>query len=91
MDSVYKTGILRKWNAIRGFGFVEVPSSTYPIPTYFLHFSMIQEGPCPPPVGSIVRFEPGPKRKEGDLPTCQKAWIVILPETPAAKPTAEAL
>lgn len=80
MDAVYKNGILRSWNAARGFGFVEVPSSTFPIQKYFMHISMVLEGPCPPPVGSIVRFEPGPKRKEGELPTCQRAWIVVLPE-----------
>lgn len=91
-DSVFKTGILRSWNVQRGFGFVEVPGNTFPIQKYFMHVSMVMEGPCPPPVGSIVRFESGPKRKEGELPTCLKAWIVSLPDAPAqVKPTSEML
>lgn len=81
MESQFKTGILRTWNNDRGFGFVEVPSNTFPIKKYFIHISMILEGPCPPPIGSIVRFEPGVPRKEGQLPTASKAWIVVLPET----------
>jgi cold shock CspA family protein len=80
MDSQFKTGILRSWNATRGFGFVEVPSKTFPIQKYFLHVSMILDGPCPPDVGSIVRFAPAPPRKEGQLPTASKASIVVLPE-----------
>ena len=48
---------------------------------------MILDGPCPPDVGSLVRFEPGLPRKEGQLPTALNAWIVVLPE----KPTAETL
>lgn len=80
MDSKFKTGILRTWHNTRGFGFIEVPSNTFPIKQFFLHVSMILDGPCPPPVGSIVRFEPGPPFKEGKLPTALKAWIVVLPE-----------
>jgi cold shock CspA family protein len=80
MESRFKTGILRSWNSNRGFGFIEVPSNTFPIQKFFIHVSMILEGPCPPPVGSIVRFEPGPSRKEGLLPTALKCWIVVLPE-----------
>jgi cold shock CspA family protein len=86
MESRFKTGILRTWSSDRGFGFIEVPSKTFPIQKFFIHISMILEGPCPPPIGSIVRFEPGPPRKEGLLPTATKAWIVVLPETaPAAE------
>jgi cold shock CspA family protein len=79
-ESRYKTGILRSWSAARGFGFVEVPRNTFPIQKYFLHVSMIKDGPCPPEIGSIVRFEPGPSRKEGQLPVANNAWIVVLPE-----------
>ena len=79
-ESRFKTGILRSWNATRGFGFVECPRNTFPIQKYFLHVSMIKDGPCPPEIGSIVRFESGPSRKEGQLPVANNAWIVVLPE-----------
>jgi hypothetical protein len=79
MEGQFKTGILRTWSP-RGFGFVEVPCNTFPIQRYFLHVSMIKDGPCPPEVGSIVRFEPGPPRKEGQLPAANNTWIVVLPE-----------
>lgn len=79
-ESKYKTGILRSWNTDRGFGFIEVPSKAFPLQKFFLHISMIKDGPCPPEIGSIVRFEPGPPRKEGQLPVANNAWIVVLPE-----------
>jgi len=80
MESHFKTGILRTWNNDRGFGFIETPSKTFPIQKYFLHVSMIQDGPCPPEIGSIVRFTPGPPRKDGQLPVANDAWVVLLPE-----------
>jgi cold shock CspA family protein len=83
-ESRFKTGILRSWNESRGFGFIEVVRNVFPIQRYFLHVSMIKDGPCPPEVGSIVRFEPGHPRKEGQLPVANNAWIVVLPEKPTA-------
>ena len=84
----FKTGILRTWSP-RGFGFIEVPRNVFPITRYFLHVSQIKDGPCPPEIGSIVRFEPGPPRKEGQAPTANNAWIVVLPEKVPAETTVE--
>jgi cold shock CspA family protein len=79
-QSKFKTGIRRTWNSARGFGFIETPSNAFPLQKHFLHISMIKDGPNPPELGSIVRFEPGPPRKEGQLPVANNAWIVVLPE-----------
>ena len=75
-DVIIKIGLLRSWIVARGFGFIEVPTTTLPLQRYFLHISDILEGSNPPPVGSMVRFEVGPPRKEGQLPLAKKAWIV---------------
>jgi hypothetical protein len=75
-DVIIKIGLLRSWVADRGFGFIEVPSSTFPIQKYFLHVSEILEGSNPPPVGSMVRFEAGAARPNGKYPNAQKAWII---------------
>jgi len=75
-DVIIKIGLLRSWVAARGFGFIEVPTTTLPLQRYFLHISDILEGSNPPPVGSLVRFEVGPARKAGQLPAAKKAWIV---------------
>lgn len=79
MEALFKTGILRAWSP-RGFGFIEVPRDTFPIQQYFLHVTEIKDGPNPPAVGSIVRFEHAPPRKAGQGPTAKNAWIVVLPE-----------
>lgn len=84
MEPIYKTGILRSFNAKRGFGFVTETTNTLPVKKYFLHISMVKDGPNPPQVGSIVRFTPGPVRKAGELPSATDAWIVEI-----EKPTAE--
>lgn len=83
MESGYKTGILRNWNATRGFGFVECPRNVFPIQKYFLHVSEIKDGPCPPEVGSILRFLQGAPRKEGQYPTATDVTVIILPEKTA--------
>jgi len=75
-EVIIKIGLLRSWVAARGFGFVESPTSRLPLERYFLHISDILEGSNPPPVGSLVRFEVGPPRKEGQLPLARKAWII---------------
>jgi cold shock CspA family protein len=75
-DVIIKIGLLRSWVAPRGFGFIEVPTTTLPLQRYFLHISDILEGSNPPPVGSLVKFEVGPPRKAGQLPLAKKAWIV---------------
>jgi cold shock CspA family protein len=75
-DVIIKIGLLRSWVAARGFGFIEVPTATLPLQRFFLHISDILEGSNPPPVGSMVRFEVGPPRKQGQLPIAQKAWII---------------
>jgi len=76
MDATHKTGILRSWNVPRGFGFIESPSPVLPLKQFFLHLSEIQCGPNPPIVGSLVRFEVAPPRKEGQLPLAKRAWII---------------
>jgi hypothetical protein len=70
-------GILRSWNINRGFGFLEQPTPSFPIKRYFLHVRDILEGPCPPPVGSLVRFEIAPPLKDGKFPMAKKALIVL--------------
>ena len=70
----------------RGFAFLTEINGTFPVKKYFLHFSEIKAGPNPPPLGSIVRFTPGPIRKAGELPSALDAWIVV-----AEKPTTEVL
>jgi hypothetical protein len=75
-DVIIKIGLLRSWNTGRGFGFIDVPTTVFPLEKYFLHVSDILEGSNPPPVGSMVRFEVGPPRKVGKLPTARKAWII---------------
>jgi len=75
-DVIIKIGLLRSWVAARGFGFVEVPTTTLPLQRFFVHISDILEGSNPPPVGSMVRFEVGPARKAGQLPSAKKAWII---------------
>jgi cold shock CspA family protein len=70
-------GLLRSWNADRGFGFVEQPTGNFPIKRFFLHVREILEGPCPPPVGSLVRFEVGPPLKDGKFPMAKKALIFL--------------
>lgn len=84
MDTQYKTGILRGWNAAKGYGFIEVPTSTFPLLKYFLHINEIKDGPNPPPVGSIVRLEPAPPRKPGQLPMAKNVVIIVLPEKVSA-------
>jgi cold shock CspA family protein len=76
MDSVYKTGVLRSWNAPRGFGFIEGLTHVLPLQRYFLHISQIQCGPNPPLIGSLVRFEVSPPRKPEQLPLAKNAWII---------------
>ncbi len=75
-EAIMKVGILRSWVAHRGFGFLEVPSNTFPVQMYFLHVSEIQHGENPPPVGSMVRFEIGPARGANKYPNALKAWII---------------
>jgi hypothetical protein len=75
-DVIIKIGLLRSWNSDRGFGFLEVPSATFPIHKYFLHVSEICEGTNPPPVGSMIRFEAGPPRNNGKYPNARKAWVI---------------
>jgi cold shock CspA family protein len=70
-----KVGLLRSWNAERGFGFIECPTTKLPLKRYFLHLSEILEGTNPPPVGGLVRFQEAPPRKEGQLPLAKKAWF----------------
>jgi cold shock CspA family protein len=76
MDAVYKTGILRSFNVARGFGFIETPAPVLPLLRFFLHISEIKCGPNPPIIGSLVRFEVAPPRKEGQLPLAVRAWII---------------
>lgn len=75
MESDVKVGLLRSWNAERGFGFVECPSPKLPLQRYFLHITEILEGTNPPPVGGLLRFQEAPPRKEGQLPLAKKAWF----------------
>ena len=76
MDVAIKIGLLRSWNMERGYGFIDVPSATFPVQKYFLHATDILEGSNPPPVGSIVRFEAGPPRRAGKFPAASKALII---------------
>lgn len=73
---IIKIGLLRSWNTGRGFGFIDVPTTVFPLQKYFLHVSDILEGSNPPPIGAMVRFEVGPARKAGQLPAAKKAWII---------------
>jgi hypothetical protein len=87
MENVEIVGILRSWNEDRGFGFIEEPTQTYPIRRYFLHVREILEGPCPPPVGSLVRFEKAPPLGSGKFPMAKKALIVLAEDFNFSKGT----
>jgi cold shock CspA family protein len=84
---VRKTGILRSWHPQRAFGIIKVgPESS--LERYFLHVNAIRTGTATPSVGMSVEFEPGPIRKEGDLPPALKADIIMpAEETPAVTGT----
>jgi hypothetical protein len=60
----------------RGFYLVRVgpPSS---LEKYFLHTKFIRSGTATPAVGMSVEFEPGPIRREGELPQAFHADVTL--------------
>ena len=84
-----KTGVLRSWHPQRAFGIIKVgPESS--LERYFLHFRAIRSGTATPVPGMSVEFEPGPTRKEGDLPQALRADIIIpVEESPATDATTD--
>jgi len=75
-ERIIKCGFLRSWNALRGYGFVEIPGSKFPVETYFLHARSILDGQNPPPQHALVRFEVGKTHGNGKFPSAEKATVV---------------
>lgn len=86
----FLTGVLKAWNPIRGFGFVEIPTKTLPVQRFYLHITAIKDGPTNPPlVNSVVRFRTKPAKKIGFLPLAVDATVMDLNDLGKRMPEAQ--
>ena len=78
-----KRGVLRSWNAKRGFGIIRVGDEPS-LERYFLHFSRIISGTAAPVTGMTVFFNVSSKTvAEGQLPMASEVDIDITSLSPA--------
>ena len=68
-----KQGVIRSWHEERGFGIVVGSESS--LDRYFLHISNVR-GTVPPAIGLQVEFDPGPPRKQNDLPPALNVVVI---------------
>jgi len=71
-------GVLRQWDAARGFGFIKTINEDKSVTTYFLHLSKVESGV--PRIGSAVRFNVGRYDKGTAMPAVDAAVGDVIPK-----------
>jgi cold shock CspA family protein len=71
-------GVIRKWDAVRGFGFILVFNSDKSTTSWFLHASKIQSGT--PQIGAGVHFKPGVYQKGTATPAIDAEVGEVIPK-----------
>jgi cold shock CspA family protein len=71
-------GVLRKWDAVRGFGFIVVINADKSTTSWFLHTSKIQSGT--PQIGAGAQFNPGVYEKGTATPAIDVEIGEVIPK-----------
>ena len=79
-----KTGVIRSWNSVKGFGIIQVggPAS---LERYFLHVATIKTGTALPLPGMEVHFDVSTQAVlEDQLPKAINADVIVPTDTTKA-------